>query len=729
MFNFKKIRFGIHFSGVIVIFLSISMIIIAIVALISLRNLGIYTISKLEGSLAVHSTELLLEETQRKAEDYSNIFRKVSDLVSVLSGQTVSNINSINNYNFNKSKIQEYCTQFKKNTDKGNLVNTTVRDTLTVFAGKEKTIPEELNKKLYSLSLLNSLLKKVYFTNPNYYSSWIWFSDDNIFTVYSQNNEYRSILSQDDGYKNFLSQIKTRIGNKGEDKVKLTRDYKNIVGESVISAVYEYYNDNGQLIFMAGIELELDASIKDIINKDVFIRERDNDNETGDFSSFTFIVSSADRRVILSVLGENKLKQFSFSKLLDGQPSHAKPYNPILSELRRNIYKNLKGQKGFFSFSLNSENYLLTYSKISANDWYLGVAVLKKDFLSKIIQPKNRISNGFTTFEINFFLLFSFFLLLSILVLIIFFRKYIIRPISKFRNDVFKMGRGNFDLTIRHHGVSEITDLAESFNTLGHKVHEYIKELKIETADRNRREKEMKIAKRIQQAVLPRITSAFRGNRIRLFARLHPANNVAGDFYDFFFLSKKRVALLVADVSGKGVSAAFYMTIAKSTIRNACINEPDDPAKALCLSNELLCEYNLKMFVSVFLVYYDLGTELFQYGNAGHNEPVILRRDGENKFFGTHHDMVLGIFPDLKFHKGQETFGIGDAVVLYTDGITEANASNDDYFGEERLIKYLAEKKTLSAENLCRSLIAHVHQFEKGNQYDDMTVLTIKRKS
>ena len=288
-----------------------------------------------------------------------------------------------------------------------------------------------------------------------------------------------------------------------------------------------------------------------------------------------------------------------------------------------------------------------------------------------------------------------------------------------------KWGRGNFDLTISSKSVSEIADLGESFNTLGHKVGKYIKELKQEVTVRNQREKEMQIAKRIQQSILPRVTSVFRSNKIRLYAKLHPAKNVAGDFYDFFFLSKNRLVLLIADVSGKGVSAAFYMTIAKRTIRNACINEPDDPAKALSLSNDLLCEYNLKMFVSVFLVYYDLDTGLFHYGNAGHNEPVMLKNDGENKYFGSYHDMVLGIFPDLTFHTGVESFELNDTLVLYTDGITEANASSEDYFGEERLFKYLVEHKALSAKNLCRSLIAHVHKFEDGTQYDDMTVLNV----
>jgi serine phosphatase RsbU (regulator of sigma subunit) len=710
MFKLKKIRFGIHFSGVIIISLSVFMVIIAIVAMISMREIGAYTVSSLEKRVSHKTASLFFKNTQRKAEEYSNIFNKVCALVKLTSEQVILNINSVNNYDFNDIKIQKYCNTFENSSGNGPLINSTKSGTLTVYTGKEKCIPKKLQKFFYSLSLLDSLLKQVYLANPYYFSSWIWFCDNNSITVYSKNNGYRKILSTDKGYKDFINQVEVISGGAGADnKVKLTDKYKNILGVSVLTAVYRHYNSRGNLVFVTGIDINMDMMVNDIINNKVPIFEYGKlMNKGKDINSFDFIVSSKSGQIILSSYGQDNILKFgSLSKL--------------------------KGKDGFSTFSLNNENYFLTYRKLSINDWYLGVAVLGKNHLSGIQRSVDKINKNFFDFEINFFLVFAFFLLLTILALIVFFRKYIIKPISKLRSDVFKMGRGNFDLTIRPKGkgkgVREIADLAESFNTLGHKIDKYTKELKLEVVERNRREKEMQIAKRIQQSVLPRVTPTFGANKISLYGRLHPAKNVAGDFYDFFFLSRKRLVVLIADVSGKGVSAAFYMTIAKRTIRNACINEPDDPAKALCLSNELLCEYNLKMFVSVFLIYYDLGTGQFCYGNAGHNEPVILKRSGENNFFGSQHDMVLGIFPDLKFHTGKESFEIGETLVLYTDGITEANASNEDYFGEERLIKFLAKNRELSTKSLCRSLIANVHRFEKGTQYDDMTVLTLKRKN
>ena len=730
MFKLKKIRIGIHFSGVIVIFLTVSMVIIAIVALISLRNLDNYTVSKLEGNIKQHTADLFSEATRKKADEYSNIFNKASDLVNVLSDQAVLNISNLKNYNFEQNRIEAYCREFESNGKNAPLINSTLSNVLAVYTGKEKNIPLKSQKKLYSFSFLNPLLKQVYLANPNYSSSWFWFCDDSFIKVYSRNSKFINILSTNTGYKKFIEQLEAFSSRDGVSKVELTDNYKNIAGESVLSAVYRYYNDIGKLIFMAGIDLKLDELENDIIHNRIPILGYDRLNKNNQANSFAFIVSYKSRRVILSSndvynkngnklhQNEKDTEQQSKSNLIVSMPSPVKEY----------IYDRLKDDSGLFSFVMNDETYLLTYSKILANDWYLGVAVLQKNYLAAIRQSGMRINKGFIVFELNFILAFVFLLLLTILILIVFFRKYIIKPISKLRNDVFKMGRGNFDLTINPIGVSEIGDLGESFNALGHKVDKYIRELKQEVTVRNRREKEMQIAKRIQQSILPRVTSVFSSSKIRLFARLHPAKNVAGDFYDFFFLTRKRLVLLIADVSGKGVSAAFYMTIAKRTIRNACINEPDDPAKALRLSNELLCEYNLKMFVSVFLVYYDLDTGFFHYGNAGHNEPVMLKNDGESKFFGSHHDMVLGIFPDLKFHTGEEPFVNGDTLVLYTDGITEANASSEDYFGEERLLKYLDEHRALSAKNLCRSLIAHVHNFENGTQYDDMTVLTFRRK-
>jgi serine phosphatase RsbU (regulator of sigma subunit) len=705
MFKHKKIWSRINFSGIIVISLSIAMIIVAIAAMISLSRLGAYTVSKLEENIIQKTAYLFLENTQRKAQEYSNIFNRASSLVKIVSGQVVLNVHSENYYNFDKKRVQTYCDEFECRNKNELLLNLSEPKILTVHTGKEKYIPPKLQKAFYSLSLLNPLLKQVCLLNSNYFSSWIWFCDYNNITIYSNNDRYKNILSTDVGCKNFINQVEIISSRDVENNVVLfSKNYKNLAGVSVITALYRHYNDQGELAFVTGIDIKMDTLVNDITNDKVPILEYDKQQTRDNINSFDVIASPGNQQIILSS-------------------------NKVGSMCTSYYFSNLKGNSGFFTFSLNGEKYFLSYSKLSINDWYLGVAVLEKSHLSVIQRSVDRINKSFLRFEINFFLVFIFLLLLTILILIVFFRKYIIKPIAKLRNNVFKMGRGNFDLTIKQKGVKEITDLAESFNTLGHKVDKYIKELKFEISERNRREKEMQIARRIQQSVLPRVTPIFEANNVKLYAKLHPAKNVAGDFYDFFFLNKKRLVILIADVSGKGVSAAFYMTIAKRTIRNACINEPDDPAKALHLANELLCEYNLKMFVSVFLIYYDFSTEQFCYGNAGHNEPVILKENGENNFFGTQHDMVLGIFPDLKFHSNKESFSVGDTLVLYTDGITEANASNENYFGEERLIKFLDKNRNLPVKNLCKNLIEHVHRFEKGNQYDDITVLTFKRKS
>ena len=114
------------------------------------------------------------------------------------------------------------------------------------------------------------------------------------------------------------------------------------------------------------------------------------------------------------------------------------------SAVKEHIYNRLKDDAGIFNFVLNNEKYFFTYSKISVNDWYFGVAVLEENYLSAIRLSGNRINKGFIVFELNFILAFVFLLLFTILILIVFFRKYIIKPISKLRNDVFKMGQGEF---------------------------------------------------------------------------------------------------------------------------------------------------------------------------------------------------------------------------------------------------------------------------------------------
>ena len=202
----------------------------------------------------------------------------------------------------------------------------------------------------------------------------------------------------------------------------------------------------------------------------------------------------------------------------------------------------------------------------------------------------------------------------------IFFATTVTRPIRMLSDIVKKMGKGNFNIKIKEQGSLEVTELIKSFNYLGEELQEYIKNLEIEIKTRQKVEDDIRVAAGIQLSLLPEVTSKFKSEEFSLSAQLDPAKDVSGDFYDFFYLGEDKIVLVLADVSGKGIPAAFFMALSKTVLRNVCENETD-PAVALSKTNNILSTNNTEcMFVTIFLVYYDIKTGKADFANAGHHE-------------------------------------------------------------------------------------------------------------
>ncbi len=303
------------------------------------------------------------------------------------------------------------------------------------------------------------------------------------------------------------------------------------------------------------------------------------------------------------------------------------------------------------------------------------------------------------------------------------------RPVLQLRDGVRKLGKGDFSVTVSGGGMDEVAELKEAFNRLGAELKEYMENLKREVSARQAVESEIKIARRIQESLLPRSFPPFpdRGE-FDLFAVNLAAKEVAGDFYDFFMLDDDRIALVIADVSGKGVPAALFMAVTRTLLKNICVRQPD-PARALFEANNALCEDNENsMFVTLILGSYNLATGTFEFANAGHDELLILKPDGTIRPFGLLEDIALGVLPDHKYAKSDAALEVGDALVFYTDGVTEALSPARELFGRERLEKILKEKAGRPAEEICRRIREAVMDFQEGGQFDDVTVMVLRRE-
>lgn len=239
---------------------------------------------------------------------------------------------------------------------------------------------------------------------------------------------------------------------------------------------------------------------------------------------------------------------------------------------------------------------------------------------------------------------------------------------------------------------------------------------------------ELDLAARIQRSVLPEDFPEVEGYGID--AAVHPAREVAGDFYDVMRLEGGRLGLLVGDVSDKGVPAALFMMSSRTLLRGAAIGL-GEPARVLSEANGLMCEDNSQwMFATVFFCILDPGDGGVVYANAGHPAPVLLRADGSAELLESAGDVVLGLVPGAGYSEFRCELGPGETLFLYSDGVTEAMDSGGAEFGEGRLMEVLCRVGGGGAPECVRGVIDAVREFAVGGlRPDDITCVAVSRES
>lgn len=239
---------------------------------------------------------------------------------------------------------------------------------------------------------------------------------------------------------------------------------------------------------------------------------------------------------------------------------------------------------------------------------------------------------------------------------------------------------------------------------------------------------ELNVASEIQQSILPR--NFINDDKIDMFAKMTAAKEIGGDFYDFFWLDpeKTKLAFVIADVSGKGVPAALFMTVSRTLIRAHAYNANNSPGSCLTKVNTILHRDNTNMmFVTTFYAVLDVTTGKVDFCNAGHNHPFVIRKGGGIEPLKKTHGMALGVMDEIDYKEDQVTLSEGDALFLYTDGVTEAEQKDGSLFGEARLSEKLQQYQNLAASELINTLKQDITDFAQGwPQSDDITMLALR---
>lgn len=379
------------------------------------------------------------------------------------------------------------------------------------------------------------------------------------------------------------------------------------------------------------------------------------------------------------------------------------------------------------------------YAPIEGIDWILGVyfptSVIteKTDDITAVISEntsdtaqsiQNSILLAITIFVAGFIII-----VIGVYFISKVFADRVVQPLQILQKDVQMISEGNLEHRAKIIQDDEIGELANAFNNMSASLQEYIKNLSSVMAEKERIGAELNVATQIQADMLPSIFPAFpEREEFDIYATMQPAKEVGGDFYDFFLIDDDHLAVVIADVSGKGVPAALFMVIAKTLLKNRA-QMGDSPAKVLEVVNNQLCENNkAEMFVTVWFGVMQISTGKIVAANAGHEKPIIRKADGEFEIFKDKHGFVMGGMEGMKYKEYELEIEKGGCLFVYTDGVPEATSSDSELFGMERLVQVLNEEKDAPLPDILKSVKGSIDKFVKdAPQFDDITMLALYR--
>ncbi len=380
------------------------------------------------------------------------------------------------------------------------------------------------------------------------------------------------------------------------------------------------------------------------------------------------------------------------------------------------VQKMLAGEAGFVRVERDGRPYRLTFRPLSRAGWSLATLYPEDELLAEV--SRLRVVQGVLALVG---------LALLALVVVVLSRR-VTRPLSGLAASAATIARGDLDAPLPPvESRDEVGELGQAFHHMRDSLKEHIRNLQETTAAKARLEGELKVARRIQADMLPPPAAGGPGEGYELGATLVPARAVGGDLFDHF-REGSRVFFLVGDVSGKGIAAALFMARARTVFETVAAREAD-PGAVLDQVNRSLCRDNdAGMFVTAAVGVLDLSSGALLLALAGHDPPVHVPAARAPHALSAEGGAVLGLIEASSFPVNRFRLEAGDAVVLYTDGVSEAQDSSGAFFGVERIVAALASLRHEAAPAMTGGLLGAVRAYAgDAPQSDDITILTLRR--
>ena len=521
------------------------------------------------------------------------------------------------------------------------------------------------------------------------------------------------------------------------NKSAFTGIYTDTNGTRCLTCVAPYHDAAG-IAGVAGIDCNPETLFRLTDNADTVDKD-DQDQDITKAEQPRFLLDNATGSVIFSTFTDGPL---------------AVPQS--VSDLRQSPEKSIAraasamvaGQKDVMLVTVGGEDFYLAFAPVEKPSWSYGVLNNKRAVVYPSAYARDNVLSqmeGFAgTLHDSFRSRLRWGLAIFILMLApLFFissliAKRFVTPIIALIDGVKRIAQGNLDEKVDVHRTDELALLADSVNDMAGDLKKHIQTLSKVTAEKERIATELSVARDIQEGMLPRNFGELSQNKgFELFASMAAAKEVGGDFYDFYMLDDHRLAITIADVSGKGVPAALFMVIAKTILKNSALSagQEESFAEVIQRANEQLCENNEEMlFVTVCFGVLDTCTGDFTYVNCGHNPPLLRQgTDGTFTYLRpAKKNLMLGVEEDISFTQETLQMSPGSLLFCYTDGVTEAMNGAGEVYSEERLQAALTGIPSGNEVPLADVLMAvwenisgHVRGAE---QSDDVTMLAIRYK-
>ena len=576
-------------------------------------------------------------------------------------------------------------------------------------SGVEET--DALNAELALIANMEAVFAPVMKYNSRFLDNLYVGTASGIFYQYTDNNVFREnyVVTQRHWFVNSTA---------SPDEIMWKETEIDSYGRPCITASMAVKDPAGNVVAVVAADVNLEQMLSNVIGNGL--------GETGT----TFILGKKRDLVAYSAF---MLDVQAYGELHNAFEDHFDEPDSV----RKSIDDCAYGNGNAFHAVFDGREIYMTAREIPSTGWLLCTAINSEEITEPIRKVVARSDKIFEDARAELDGEFKKLIIKAILaaigvailvaVIVYFVSRTISKPIIRLTDTVKNMGEGDFDKKSDIDSRDEIGDLARGFNKMQDDLKQYTEHLKTITAEKERISAELNVATQIQADMLPRIFPPFpKKKEIDLFASMSPAKEVGGDFYDFFMVDDNRLALVIADVSGKGIPAALFMMSSKILIKNSVMTGKS-PGEVLKIVNNQICENNREeMFVTVWLGILDLTTGQLVSANAGHEYPVLKTPKGDFEILKSKHSFVVGGMKGLKYRETEMTLLPGSKLFVYTDGVPEAEAEGEVQYGYDRFLDTLNSHRDENPEGLLKAVTKNVADFVQDHpQFDDLTMLCI----